>query len=192
MDKETLVKKRSDFFEYILEQIKRPPARMDEVLQQSQYYMPVYEADTFFDATAGDLAICIQGKFYDKEFKVYYSFWQLGEMLRVGVALNDEDLQTAFSSDSHNEVYYIWGMNNNPRVDVTHGCVYYDWEFVVPKLYDNYFNQERFVLGARHMHFRVMRILHDECFRIYSANKEQDESPLSLEEFTNIIDNDKE
>lgn len=167
MEKVDLIKARTKFFEAILEQLHRPPARIDNVLQQSGFYMPVDDENTFFDANTGDFAICIKGNFHGKQFDVYYSIWQLADMLRIGVAIYDEELQGAFASDTHNEVFYIWGMKNDPRVDVAHGCIFYDWEFEVKDLYDSYKNQERFILGSRHMHFRVMRILHDECQRLY-------------------------
>lgn len=194
MDKETLIKMRTEFFENILEHIQRPPARIDMVLQQDQFFMPVDKEKSFYDASAGDLAICIAGKFYEKEFNVYYSFWQLSDMMRIGVAIYDDELQGAFASDAHNEVFYIWGMKNDPRVDVSHGCVFYDWEFHVPDLYQSYQNQEKFILGARHMHFRVMRILHDECHRIFLAKNRNIDEDLnrgidSVEDFETMIKN---
>jgi hypothetical protein len=194
MDKETLIKLRTEFFENILEHIQRPPARIDMVLQQDQFFMPVDKEKSFYDASAGDLAICIAGNFYEKEFNVYYSFWQLSDMMRIGVAIYDDELQGAFASDAHNEVFYIWGMKNDPRVDVSHGCVFYDWEFHVPELYQSYQNQEKFILGARHMHFRVMRILHDECHRIFMAKNRNIDEDInrgidSVEDFETMIKN---
>lgn len=184
MNKITLVEQRKQFFEEILAQIKKQPARIDEILQQTMYYVPPNDEKTFFDPEAGDFAICIEGKFFDKEFTIYYSLWQLGDMLRIGVKIEDEELQGCFASDTHNEVFYIWGKKNDPRVDVAHGSVFYDWEFEVPTLYDSYRNQERFVLGTRHMHFRVMRIIHDECERLFlhknkEKNKDRNFSPTS-------------
>lgn len=174
MDKATLVAKRTEFFQAILDQLRREPARIDHILQQAQFYMPINEENTFFDAATGDFAIAIKGDFHGKSFDVFYSVWQLGDLLRIGVAIYDEELQGAFASDTHNEVFYIWGMENDPRVDVAHGCVFYDWEFNVKDLYDSYKNQEKFILGSRHMHFRVMRILNDECQRLFfNKNKEK-------------------
>jgi hypothetical protein len=172
--KQKLIEMRTEFFEAIYEQIKKPPTRIDDILQQQQYYVAPDLKQCFYDPEAGDFAICINGEFFEKNFTIYYSLWQLGEMLRIGVKIEDEELQGAFASDTHNEVFYIWGMKNDPRVDVAHGSVFYDWEFEVPALYDSYKNQERFILGTRHMHFRVMRIIHDECQRLYfSKNREE-------------------
>lgn len=192
MDKATLKAKRMEFFKEVLEAMRRPPTKIDMILQQDKFYNPVDEENTFFDPEAGDLAISIKGKFHEKEFNVYYSFWQLGDMLRIGVAIYDDELQGAFASDAHNEVFYIWGMKNDPRVDVAHNCVFYDWEFEVKDLYDSYRNQEKFILGARHMHFRVMRILHDECQRIYYAkNRDNNLDDSNLDDFEKYLKDDQ-
>lgn len=187
MDKAQLKEKRKEFFQEILEAMRRPPTRIDIVLQQDKFYKPVDEENTFFDPEAGDLAISIKGTFHEKEFNVYYSFWQLGDMLRIGVAIYDDELQGAFASDAHNEVFYIWGMKNDPRVDVAHNCVFYDWEFEVKDLYDSYRNQEKFILGARHMHFRVMRILHDECQRIFYAKNKLASDDSQIDDFEKFL-----
>jgi len=172
MDKQELAVKRKIFFDSIIGNIKRPPSEIDEVLQQDKYYIAPIENKTMSDPENGDLAIFINGKFHEKEFNIYYTVWQLGDILKVGVAIYDEDLHGAFASDHHNEVFYIWGNKNDPRIDVAHGCVFYDWEFAVKDLYDNYRNQERYILGVRHMHFRVMRIIHDECKRLLASKNE--------------------
>lgn len=190
MDKATLKAHRMEFFKEILEAMRRNPNKIDMILQQDKFYKPVDETNTFFDAEAGDLAISIKGNFHEKEFNVYYSFWQLGDMLRIGVAIYDDELQGAFASDAHNEVFYIWGMKNDPRVDVAHNCVFYDWEFEVKDLYDSYKNQEKFILGARHMHFRVMRILHDECQRLYYNKNRDENSDDNLDDFEKYLKED--
>ena len=79
--------------------------------------------------------------------------------------MNDESLQGVFLADTHNEVQSLWN-RVGPSIDVSHGCVFYDWEFEVPELYDNYKNQEKYILGVRHMHFRTMKVIHDECLRL--------------------------
>ena len=187
MDKLTLKTKRMEFFKEILEAMRRPPGKIDNILQQDKYYLPIDEDNTFFDEEAGDLAISIKGTFHEKLFNVYYSFWQLGDMLRIGIAIFDDELQGAFASDAHNEVFYIWGMKNDPRVDVAHNCVFYDWEFEVKDLYDSYRNQEKYILGARHMHFRVMRILHDECQRIYHTKNRDSLDDSNLDDFEKYL-----
>lgn len=198
MNKEELMAVRDMFFKSIFDQIKKPPNRIDFVLQQASFYICPNEEKSFYEPEAGDLAICIEGEFFEKKFIIYYSIWQLGDMLRVGVKIEDEELQGAFASDTHNEVFYIWGMKNDPRVDVAHGAVFYDWEFEVADLYDSYKNQEKFILGTRHMHFRVMRMIHDECQRLFiskrkNRNFEEDsfKNTSEIEDFEKLIDNEK-
>lgn len=182
MDKITLLAKRQEFFEEIMKHLNSPPSKIDQLLNQDKYFIYPDMNNSFLNPEYGDMIIQINGKFYDKDFNIFYSFWQLGDTLKIGIAIGDIDLQGAFASDAHNEIYYIWGTKNDPRIDVARGCVFYDWEFEVPDLYDNYRNEERFILGAKHMHFRVMRILYDECERIYynEHNKESENSEIDI------------
>ncbi|NCP98105.1 hypothetical protein GW796_07270 [archaeon] len=171
MDKDTLLSKREVFFQQIIEHINRPPSKIDIVLNQDKYYILPDMSNTFVNSEYGDMIININGSFFDKNFNVFYSFWQLSDTLKIGIAINDDELQGAFASDSHNEVYSIWGSKNDPTIDIARGRVFYDWEFDVPHLYDSYKQQERFILGVKHMHFRVMRIIHDECQRIFFGSE---------------------
>jgi len=166
MEKEQLITERGQFFNAIIETLKQPPSAIDIILQQDKYYVVPNENKITSTPENGDLAIFINGTFYKKEFNIYYTIWQLGNILKVGVAIYDDELHGAFASDHHNEVFYIWGNKNDPRIDVSHGCVFYDWEFDATDLYASYRSQERYILGVRHMHFRVMRIIHDECKRL--------------------------
>lgn len=170
MDKLTLLAKRQEFFEQIMKHLNTPPSKIDQILNQDKYYVYPDLNNSFINSEYGDMVIQINAEFHKKKFNIFYSLWQLGDTLKIGIALNDYELQGAFASDTHNEIYYIWGVKNEPKIDVARGCVFYDWEFEVPHLYDNYKNQERFILGCKHMHFRVMRIIYDECERIYFEN----------------------
>ena len=187
MDKSTVILKRTEFFNEMMYRLNEPPSSIDVVLQQDKYYIKPNKDETFINPEYGDIAIAIKGKFYEQKFKLYYTIWQFGEILKIGVAIYDEDLQGAFTSDNHNEVFYIWGQDT-PRIDVAHGCVFYDWEFQVPHLYESYRHQERFILGLRHMHFRVMRIIHDECQRI-SLEKKETLQDVDLKNFENQLKN---
>lgn len=169
MDKTTLIAHREEFFNEIIKHMNTPPSRVDKVLNQEKYYIKPNPDDVIINSEYGDMIIKITGKFYDKDFEIFYSLWQVSDSLKIGIALSDDELQGAFTADTHNEVYYIWGWKSDPKVDIARGCVFYDWEFDVPTLYESYKVQERFILGVKHMHFRTMRIIHDECERIYFA-----------------------
>lgn len=166
MNKEELEAKRKVFFDSILDAISQPPAKIDVLLNQAHLYVKPDLENSFYDAKSGDLAIVIPMKFKERDYKVHYTVWQLGNSIRVGVTLDAPEFQTAFLFDEHQEVNSLWGNNTIPRSEVTHGNIYMDWEFNVPELYDDYKNQERFIYGIRHMHFRMMRILSEETRRL--------------------------
>jgi hypothetical protein len=191
MDKETLICKRQEFFDAILQHLNTPPSKIDRLLNQDKYYIKPHDDGTFVKSDCGDMVIQITGQFYDKKFEISYLFWQLGDTLKIGIVVNDDDLQGAFASDAHNEVYYIWGVKNEPRVDVARGLLLYDWEFSVPDLYENYKNQERFIIGTKHMHVRAMRIIHDQCERMFFNTTSDNDDDEPLEGFGSIEDVEK-
>lgn len=181
MDKIELLDRRGEFFTEIANHIQKEPTTVDVILKQDKYYIKPATNDIVVNSEFGDMIIKINGKFYDKEFSIFYSLWQFSNTLKIGIALNDDELQGAFTSDTHNEVYYIWGWKNDPKVDIARGCVFYDWEFEVPDLYESYKCRERFILGIRHMHFRTMRIIHDECERLFFESNSQSDSEDHLD-----------
>lgn len=180
MTKEELLNQRNAFFKEVASHIQTAPSRIDEILNQNKYYVRPSNEDIIINSNYGDMIIKINGSFYGRNFHLFYSLWQVSDTIKIGIALCDEELHGAFTSDTHNEVYYIWGWKNDPKIDVARGIVFYDWEFDVPNLYDSYKNQERFILGVKHMHFRTMRIIHDECERLFFKNgDEADELNIS-------------
>lgn len=162
MDKKKLFNSRADFFNDIVDNITRLPQKIDKILNQDIYYINPISIDILNDPINGDLAIPFKGEFHNKQFEVMYTIWQIGENLRIGIALHDETLQDMFELDAHNEVESIWN-GNRPTVEASHGYLFYDWFFETPDLYNSYTHQERFIQGIRHMHFRVMKIIHDKC-----------------------------
>ncbi len=162
MDKSSLIHSRNDFFNSILHAIMLKPSSVDKLLQQDKYFILPDKNLTVMSPETGDLAIYFKGSFYEKDFEMFYSIWQIGNILKVGIALFDT-VESAFSDDTHNELYQIWGKKHQVNVDSARGCNFYDWEFDASHLYENYQEQERYIFGIRHMHFRVMRIIHDEC-----------------------------
>lgn len=182
MDKETLHAQRKKFFQAILENLNRPPIKIDHILSQAQYYVPVNAEKTFFDETTGDFAINVTGEFFETPFEIWYSLWQLGDILKIGVAIYDSKFWPALAADEHEEAHYIWGEQVAPRVDTSHGCVLYEWTFNNPALYDSYKEQEFYILGVRHLHFRIMRIMHDQCEKLSQENKNKKEREAYLEE----------
>ena len=172
VDKKILWAKREEFFNDIIHYLQQKPLPIDYLLNQANYYLSPDMNNSISNSEYGDMAICVNGEFFGKQFKVYYTVWQLSDVLRIGVNIADEDLQTAFSTDNNNEIFYIWGHKNDPKINILNECIFYDWEFEVPQLYESYREQEKFILGMRHMHFRVLRVIHDACQSLAAYNSE--------------------
>lgn len=195
MDRNEIFNLREDFFNEIVANISRPPAKIDKILNQDRYYFAPISSETLIDAHNGDLALSFAGQFHQKKFSIMYTFWQIGQRFRIGIALGDEELQDMFELDAHNEIDSIWD-DNRATVEVEHGYVFYDWVFDTPDLYSCYLHQEKFVQGIRHMHFRVMKVIHDKCEMLLLLSRQNDLSSdlnllvsNSLEEKTDKGDN---
>lgn len=181
MNKETLIKAREQFFQYILEEINDPPTKVDITLGQDKYYVKPSEEDTFFDANKGNFLIKAKGCFFEKKFELDYSIWQHGHNLRIGVRTSG-NISGAFLKDKHDEIYSVWSKNDPPEVDIAHEGMFYDWEFSVVGLYDSYQNQERYIQGFRHVYFRTLRAVYDELERQANESNENDSRNL-LEDY---------
>lgn len=165
MEKEALVLKRKKFFEEIFNVINIEPVKIDEFLNQSKYYIKPNFEKSFINEEFGDLVLTVTGQFFNKPFSVNYTMWQLGEHLKIGLTIREIDLQGALISDKNQEISNLWGKDKKPDIDIARDCVFYTWGFHVPDLYSNYQTQEPFIYGIRHMHFRVLKLLYDECGR---------------------------
>ncbi len=186
MNKETLVKLRTEFFNNILSSIKLKPSKVDQLLKQDKFFILPDTEKSVFSPETGDLALYFKGEFHDMKFEFFYSIWQIGNLLKVGIAIFD-NLESAFSDDTHNELYLIWGKKHQVNIDFARECSFYDWEFDATNIYKNYQEQERFIFGIRHMHFRVLRIIHDECKKIKTI-KQAEEKNDSLDEIFKLTD----
>lgn len=121
------------------------------------------------DAPSGTLYITIESTFEGITGHHSYSLYVTGDLFRIGLLLYG-GLESAPSLDVHNETEKLWpgiAPEHHDRRELS----LYEWTSLVPDLYDSYVTQERYILGMRHMHCRVLRIIHD--FR-----KEQAHDPL--------------
>lgn len=164
MDKVDLVKKREVFFQQIVDMFLREPDEIDKLMNQDKYYIAPSPEKTIINSEKGELILGFSVNFYGTKFNVWYSFWQYAFELKVAIFLEEPKLENAFITDTHREIKYLWGAEQNPRFDSSRGNVMYEWEFRVPRLFESYIYQEKYILGSRHMHFRLMRVLHDECY----------------------------
>lgn len=188
MTKEEIFDKRATFFNDILYHLERPPEAIDSLLNQDVYYIKPEKDTIINDSSTGNFAVNIKGKFFDKEFHLTYTLWQTGKILKIGVAINDEEFNDMFEQDKHYEIKSLWE-NGQLNIDVAHGCYFCDWSFSTPNLLDNYLEQEFFILGCRHMHFRVLRIVHDACEK-FSLLERKKELNTNLNSFLNDNNDD--
>lgn len=177
MDKKSLIEAREKFFQHILEEINDPPTKVDVTLGQDKYYVKPSEEDTFFDSNKGNFLIKAKGCFFEKNFEVDYSIWQYGHTLRIGIRTSG-NISGAFLRDKHDEIYSFWSKNEPPEVDIAHEGMFYDWEFSVNGLYDNYQNQEKYIQGFRHVYFRTLRAIYDDLERQSDENSNENNTLL--------------
>jgi hypothetical protein len=161
MEKVDLITKRANFFNQIVEMLERKPDEIDKLMKQDVFY--IAPSKKIINPEKGELLLGFPVDFYGKKFNVWYSFWQYSFDFKIGIFVEDPKLENAFMTDTHREIKFLWGSDLPPRFDNSRGTVMYEWEFRVPRLFDSYIYQEKYVLGSRHMHFRLMRVLHDEC-----------------------------
>lgn len=166
MDKEQVLKSRKEFFQEVIEILFISPIETDLFLNQDKYYIKPVREKIINSPEFGDLIIPVKGKFFSTKFTVNYSLWQVGTNLKIGISITDIDLQGAFVADQNDEISELWGEHNIPKIDISRGFIFYTWSFDSPNLYNDYLEKEKFILGIRHMHFRAMKIIHDECSRI--------------------------
>lgn len=155
--KEEVWATRQEFFEQISSTLKTPPQKIDECLKQAQYYFPPLETDAIQDEKLGDYFVRINPAFEGVEWPLAYSVWQVGERLQLAVILSKAS-EVAMAWDAE-EFDSLWGEAGAPAKHTRGDLSFYEWGFQVPGFHQNYAIRERFILGMRHMHFRILRAL---------------------------------
>lgn len=151
--------KRKDFFDAILWAISMPPGEIDKKMGQDINFFPPSKDGLVIDPIMGNLIMHVYPTFHGKEYHYWYSIWQIGLSLKIGVVL-EGDLKIAPIMEGQNEIEKIWG-KTFPEVHDRDGSSMYQWSFEDKDLFVNWINRERFILGMRHCHFRMLRILSD-------------------------------
>lgn len=145
--KDFVIKRRKMFFNEIIEKLSIPPGGIDDVMNQDQLY--IKPSVVINDSEMGNLLIDVE--FAD--MKMLYSIYQIGRSLRVGVLISDEVFQInlKYSFDSiWREGFAILTRGSNTLME---------WTFSEPDLLSSWITQEEYVLGIRHMHFRILTSL---------------------------------
>ncbi len=188
MEKSLILEKRKEFFEDIVKNLSRDLGPFDKFWGHDKYYKPIDPKGVVMDAVNGELICEVKGDFHGKKFEFLHSIWQVGTILKIGFLLKTADCVPAFNLDEKSEILYVWGEKNAVKIKIVDSdYLFYDWEFDATNIYKNYQEQERFIFGIRHMHFRVLRIIHDECKKIKTI-KQAEEKNDSLDEIFKLTD----
>jgi hypothetical protein len=152
---------RQSFFESIVDAIQLPPGDIDRELNQSSYYIQAMKEQIIIDKVMGNLFIPFEIEQNENEIHRFaYSIYQTGEEIKIGVIFYDKKLYGAPGEDSESEAAHLW--EDEPEAIHRGEGVLYEWKMAVPNLYEKWLQQERFILGMRHMHFRMMRIIKEQ------------------------------
>jgi hypothetical protein len=152
---------REEFFNMILMSIIRPPGEIDYLMGQGEFFFPHAPEGLINDAEMGNLVFRVKPEFYGKTFDYAFSIYLTGEKLKIGLLLSG-GLDQAPLLDWNREISELWWGEPPEKLDRAE-ITLYEWMFQVPDLYKSWALQEQFILGLRHVHFRVLRIIHDYC-----------------------------
>ena len=154
-----VIARRQNFFRCILDICASPPDAAAAIMGQSEYDTPALLDEAVLDAEKGVLIFCVPARFLNEDCRHTYSLWQIGDQLKIGLLLSN-DLDQAPVLDLHREIGRLW--HDVPYIVINKGdSTLYEWTFTVPRLYESWSEQERFVRGMSHCKQRVLRIIHD-------------------------------
>ncbi len=184
MTKEELLKARKCFFDNIKSEISKELSVLDYFWKHDTYFIPTQLEKSIIDIEGGNLVIPFENEFFGQKFNFFYSVWQSGHILRVGIGAMP-NISQAFASDVYNEIYQIWGKQEEKNLEIKNSSdfIFFDWIFDATKLYTDYAFEERIIHGMRHMHFKVLRIIFDECKKrtqMADFDEKNKDSPLLL------------
>ena len=162
MNKEQVLQIREEFFNQVIEKMSEKPNDLDKFLNQDNLHFAPNLEKVYKNVEYGDLMIPVNVNFFGREYEIFFTVWHLGSRIKIGVALPHMDLQTAITEDSYQEIDNIWGKNLNPTIEAAHQIYLLDWEFEEPHFFESYIFREKYVLGMRHLNFRMCRILNDK------------------------------
>ena len=147
--------KRRHFFNTIIKQMNGKPTLIDIMFGQDKFFCPPVDIVMIDEC----VILHVYPDFHGKQYHFYYSIYQIGSQLKIAVFL-DGDASTAPIFEGQNEIEKLW-FDVLPEAQERNGVLMYQWNFVVPTFFDSWKDRERFAVGMRHMHFRMLRIVHD-------------------------------
>lgn len=148
---------RYDFFQEIAKDLLDPPRPIDHTFGHAKYYHKPEIAP--FGPDDNSLLATVDPVFHGKQCRLFYSIWVTGDFIRIG-AVMDNTSALAPLLEGQQEINRIWP-DKVPETQDRDGSLMYQWSFEVPGLLERWTARHAFVDGIRHMHFRLLRILHD-------------------------------
>lgn len=166
---------RKSFFNSLKDAWSRKPEEVDRLMKQEDcFYLPDYlrskEEQEKLDVVIienlnqGILAVSVtpvkeNGQLSD--IRWIYSIMQAGDWFRFGVLIQGpakKVIQYAQNQNYMLSIEKIWDSKCDHQVRDSAGLLL-EWRFVTPDFYDNFVCRERFLIIARHLHFRIGRII---------------------------------
>lgn len=178
---------REAFFRDLLLAWANPPHLIDQVMGQDRSYIPpdfaTHRHDhpktiKAFDIQNGVLAASVTPQVADLEkghLRWTYSIWQAGDWLRFGVLIQGETRYLVAFDNEHDNVLgleRIWDCNADFMSRGPNGLLV-EWRFKQPDFYDDFTVRERFIMVARHLHFRLSAMIDSLSRKIASGDFDQ-------------------
>lgn len=166
LTKERVLAVRAEFFNALVQQWTRSPERIDQIMGQSECFVPADDPETggveVFDAENGLLVRSVtppnQG---DEPYRFLYSILHAGDWLHFGILFQGSPQWLQAFDLQHREELAEDRIWDRPADQLTRdgGGILLEWRFVEPDFYSNYAVRERFIQIARHLHFRLCKVL---------------------------------
>lgn len=193
---------RADFFKSLLQEWSRPPEEVDELMGQTDcFYLPDFARSDLIsqssshskiiminDVERGLLACSVTPTDENgnpSEMRWVYSIMQAGDWLRYGVLIQGPP-RRIFNYTQHQEyvlsVEKIWDRPCDNQVRDAAGLLL-EWRFNEPEFYKEFAVRERFIIIARHLHFRLGRIIQTVVQQEEIGVDDQRDSAFSDDDF---------
>lgn len=208
--KELVYGVRETFFRDLLNAWATPPTLIDEIMEQANTYMPpdyaTHKCDDpqtikIFDVKQGLLVASVTPKYEHLKhgnLRWVYSIWQAGDWIRFGVLIQGTpEYITAFDNEHDNVLGLerIWDCTAD-FLNRAGKSLLVEWRFNESDFYENFEVRERFILVAKHLHFRLSSMFHDLIKRLseaedahsFNQNIKEDRWSLSNEEKTSLFE----
>ena len=194
MGQNKLIKQRENFFNCVLHYLTLEPTKIDFYLLQAYSFREIDKNTANINSEFGDFWLPINTRIQNYNLSFVYSMWQFGSILKVGL-IGYENRNCPIPKLWHScqeEISNIWHKPSNsenlgfeyisdseiakktkikPDFVVREDMLFCEWTFNATDLYDNFQNQEYFILGFRHMHFRTISILNKKIKEYIDDNK---------------------